>query len=463
MTAGPSARPDSGAARHVRGVMRGIGAGSAALLLVAAGIAPATAQSAGPGSLVPSVAPGSLLGTPSLSLAALTQLGAPIPVGSVLGSVAAAGSGEFPRPGSSSAPSAPVATRDLSITTSSVREVKPLFPGSVNPVDQRAEVWTVASESMQRLVRVEVYRAPDGLDAPNVYFLDGVGSEVPSGWSTGMGWGDPVLRGRGVNVIAPTGGPASMWSDWETDDEVLGPNKWETFLTSELPPLLELGDPGKSDPLGHNGDWGVMGLSMGAASALHLANRHPDMFDATAGVSGAYSTLDELGYQYVRLTTAARHGDATNMWGPRGSAEWTRHDTLADPSGLADKTVFLSAATGLVGSAELGHFGSNEMILLDGHFLEKGSYESTRALESALESVPGVRLRMNYMPTGIHNWPVFVTQMVPAMDHILSGLSAATPNGRSRTGGVDAQSLGSGASLGSAGSTGSSGSAGSGS
>ena len=49
---------------------------------------------------------------------------------------------------------------------------------------------------MQRTVRVEVYRAPDGVDAPNVYFLDGVGSESPSGWSTGMGWGDPALRDR---------------------------------------------------------------------------------------------------------------------------------------------------------------------------------------------------------------------------------------------------------------------------
>lgn len=222
--------------------------------------APATAQSEGPGSVIPSVAPGSLLGAPSLSLAALTRLGAPIPIASVLGSVAAAGSGDFPRPGSSAGPSTPVATRDHGITMSRVIRVEPLFPGSVNPVDRRAEVWTVTSAVMQRTVRVEVYRAPDGLDAPNVYFLDGVGSEVPSGWSTGMGWGDPVLRDRAVNVIAPTGGPASMWADWQSDDPVLGPNMWETFLTTELPPLLAEGLAGRSAPLAHNGSWGVMGV-----------------------------------------------------------------------------------------------------------------------------------------------------------------------------------------------------------
>ena len=443
------------------------GVATAALIVTSAAV-PASAQSADggsadPASLTPSVVPGSLLGVPSLSVAALANLGAAVPLTSVLGSVAAAGSEEFPRPGSSAAPTRPVAKRDSAITDSNVRSIKPLFPGSPNPADARAEVWTVTSKSMQREIRVEVYRAPVGFDTPNVYFLDGVGSEVPSGWSTGMGWGDQVLRDKNVNVIAPTGGPASMWSDWQDDDPILGPNKWETFLTEELPPLLKQGTTGAGGGLAHNGDWGVMGLSMGASAALHLANTY-EMFNATAGVSGAYSTTDDLGYQYARLTTAARHGDVTKMWGPRDSQAWRDHDTLLDPSGLAGKAVFLSAATGIVGSTELGHFGSNEVILLDGHLLEKGSYESTKALEAALASVPGVKLQTAYMPTGIHNWPVFVSQMRPSMNHLLAGLDAATPNGKTAKGSAPAQPLGSAGSSsseGSSGSLGSSGSAGS--
>ena len=433
---------------------------AAAAMVIGAGAGAAGAQSLDPGSLVPSVAPGSLLGVPSLSVAALTQLGAPIPLTSVLGSVAAAGSGDFARPGSSAPSSRPIATRDSTITENTIREVRPMFPCSLNPDDARAEVWTVTSKTMQRTVRVEVYRAPAGVDAPNVYFLDGVGSESPSGWSGGMGWGDPALREREVNVIAPTGAPSSMWSDWLTDDPVLGPNNWETFLTEELPELLVNGLSGIVEPPAHNGDWGVLGVSMGAASALHLANTNPQMFSGVGGVSGAYSTTDELGYQYSRLTVAARNGDATNMWGPRGSAAWQAHDTVADPSGLEGMAVYLSAATGRVGSAELGNFGSNELVLIDGHILEKGSYESTRNLESALASVPDVRLRMNYMPTGIHNWPVFVTQMLPGMDHILTGLEPAVPNGRTTTGGAG-EAPGAGGSAGSLGSAGSSGSAGS--
>lgn len=437
-------------------------AGGAAAALGLGAAAPAGAQSADPGSVVPSVVPGSLLGVPSLSVAAVAALGAPVPLGTVLGSLAAAGSGEFPRPGSSSTPTTPVAVRDTGITSSRVLRVQPLFPGSSNAYDRRAEVWTVTSESMQRTVRVEVYRAPEGLTAPNVYFLDGVGSEAPSGWSKGMGWGDPAVRDRAVNVVVPTGAPSSMWSDWVRDDPVLGPNQWETFLTRELPPLLAAGLPGTAPGLAHNGSWGAMGVSMGAASALHLVNANPDMFDAAGGVSGAYSALDELGYQYARLTVAANHGDVTNMWDERGSAAWRRHDTIADPSGLTGKHVFLSAATGAVGSSDLGRFGSNEMVLLDGHILEKGSYESTRALEAALAGVPGVALKTAYVPSGIHNWPVFVPQMLPALDHVLGGLAPATGTRVPVADGPGASgSLGSAGSSDPVGSTGSSGSSGS--
>lgn len=463
----------AGAARG----LRALAASAAAVALIAGGAVPAAAQSPdagsiGPGSvdpasLAPSVVPGSLFGVPSLSIAASTHLGAPIPLTGVLGSLADAGSGDFARPGSSLPPGQPIAVRDKSITRSEVRSIDPLFPASPHEVDRRAEVWTVTSATMQRVVRVEVYRAPAGVDAPNVYFLDGVGSESPSGWSGGMGWGDPAVRDLDVNVIAPTGAPSSMWSDWRTDDPVLGPNSWETFLTEELPPLLEQGLEGTADGLAHNGDWGVLGVSMGAASALHLANSTPEMFSGAGGVSGAYSTLDELGYQYARLTVAARHGEVTNMWGPRGSQAWEDHDTVADPSGLAGQSVFLSAATGLVGSTELGYFGSNEVVLLDGHILEKGSYESTRALEGALRGVPDVDLQVVYMDAGIHNWPTFVPQMLPGLQHILSGLDAAVPNSRATTGGVADRehsplgSLGSAGSAGSSGGTGSAGSSGS--
>ena len=38
-----------------------------------------------------------------------------------------------------------------------------------------------------------------------------------------------------VNVVMPVGGKFSMYTDWNADDPVLGRNKWQTYLTKELP------------------------------------------------------------------------------------------------------------------------------------------------------------------------------------------------------------------------------------
>ena len=368
--------------------------------------------SADPGSVRPHpLDPFMALPTPLVVL--VTYLSGSVSIGSAISVLPALGSQDFARPGSSVPGPVPDGGPDPSITATRLLSVEPLYPGHPDPEMARAQVWTVTSKAMQRPIRVEVYRAPAGRRAPMMYFLDGVGSEKPSGWSGVMGFGSPRMRERDVTVVAPTGAPSSMFADWNTDDPVLGRNRWETFLNDELAPLVQ-------ERVPNNGRWGTLGVSMGAGAAVHLAARNP-RYSATGGVSGCYSTLDDLGYQYVRLTVAARGGDARNMWGPQGSPQWAAHDTVRDPSGLAGKAVYLSAATGYVSSADLGNFGSNAMVLFDGHLLEKGSYECTVDLTRALRA-RGIAHRVDYDPTGIHNWPEFEPRMSSAMDHLLPAL-----------------------------------------
>ena len=465
--AAPARPAESGAVRPYR---RAAVVVAASLGVVLAGSVPAGAQGSGPGSADPgSIAEApraAVAGLPSASVAGLAYLGGSVPLAGVLGSLDAVGSGEFDRPGSSAPPSEPVATRDTSITTTEIRGVEPLYPGNDDPEFGRAEVWTVASAEMQREVRVEVYRAPGRYSAaPIVYFLDGVGSEKPSGWSGGMGFGSPNLRDKAMTVVAPTGAPASMWADWNEDDPVLGPNQWETFLTEELPPLLEEGQAaeaggGAVEPVPFSDElrYGVVGISMGGGPALRLANKHPQMFGGAGAVSGCFSTMDDLGYQNIRLTVESRGGDAENLWGQRGSEQWRENDTVLDPSGLAGQRVYMSAATGLIGSTDLLHFGPNPVVMADGHLLEKGSYECTRALENSLTEA-GIEHRVDYDPTGIHNWPVFIPRITNATEHILPGLGepvlAPVP---AAAGAGGAGPLGSAGSLGSLGSAGGSGS-----
>lgn len=398
---------------------------------------------------------GSLLGLPSGSVAGSSYLTMFFPLGSVLAGADTVGSGEFPGPGSvsGSVSGRPLNQRDPDINETRVLDVQPLYSQAertANPEFERAEVWTVTSASMEREVRVEVYRAPQGAQGPIIYFLDGVGSNSPSGWSGGMGFRDPAMRARPNTVVAPTGAPSSMFADWNSDDPVLGPNMWETFLTKELPPLLESDTaPGLADV--HNDRYGTLGVSMGGGPAVHLVNQHPDMFGAAAGISSCYSSTDPIGYQYHRLTVDAEGGDATNMWGPRGSAEWLRHDTKSDPSGLTGKRVYLSAATGFIGSTDLSNFGSNETLLLNGQLLERGSYECTVAFERALDEA-GVEHHADYDAFGIHNWPVFVPRMTTAMDYIMAEEALGPFTYPEPSAGGDAAGSGSAGSLGSVGS-----------
>lgn len=375
------------------------------------------------GSIPDPVGPvGSLRGVPSGSIAGSSYLSNVFPLGSVLAGVDAVGSDEFPRPGTS--PSQPVNRRDNSIEQTEVRDIRPLYSEAdreTNPQLERAEVWTVTSESMQREVRLEVYHAPDGVEqAPIVYYLPGVGGESPSFFSGVFGFNNPEALARPVTVVAPTDAPSSLYADWNTDDPILGPNMWETFLTDELPGLLD-----DAESIRHNGHYGTIGLSMGGGPAVHLLNRYPEMFDAAAGISSCYSSTDPIGYQYHRLTAEAVGGDAINMWGPRDSAQWQRHDTKSDPSGLVGKRVYLSAATGFIGSTDLNVFGSEELILTEGHLLERGAYECTVAFEQTLRD-EGVDHRVDYEPFGIHNWPVFGPPLNPAMEYMMPALGPVT-------------------------------------
>lgn len=377
-------------------------------------------------------AQGSLHGIATGSVAGLTYLGGSVPLGSVLDGVDSVGSADFPRPGGPTNHGEDKGKRDQAITETGFVTTEPMYPNSTDPEDKRAEVWTVNSKAMQRAIRVEVFHAPDEVQGPAVYFLDGLGSADPGGWAGGMGWGDPAMKARKMTVVAPMGGPSSMWSDWNSDDPHLGANEWETFLSKELPSVMK-------DKLGDswNGHMGALGVSMGAAGALNLVNRanrgdlaptgdvvkgatdNVQTFDAAGGVSGCYSTTDPLGYQYTRLTVEASGGTPEKMWGARDSEAWKKHDTLADHTGLDGKRVYLSSATGLIGSTDLTNFGSDEQLLVEGHILEKGSNESTRALENSLRTVGGDQVRADYEPTGIHNWPVFVPRMASALDHML--------------------------------------------
>jgi S-formylglutathione hydrolase FrmB len=219
-----------------------------------------------------------------------------------------------------------------------------------------------------------------------------------------------------VHVVAPTGAYASYWTDWKNDDPLLGKYKWETFLTTELPDIVK-------SQLSTTDKSAVGGVSMGGQAAMHLAATH-DMYDAVMSFSGNYSTMDPLGYQTLRMTVETRGADVNNMWGPHGSDQWQRNDTISHVKGLDGKGVFFSAGNGVLAAEDLAVYGPKVQDMAVGMVLERGVLEGTTAFEKALTQA-GVEHEAVYTPTGAHNWVNFMKNFDAGWNYIKGDLGLA--------------------------------------
>lgn len=285
---------------------------------------------------------------------------------------------------------------------------------------KRLERWIVSSPSMKRNVEVQIWHAADReVPSPLLFMLDGVDAPRNSGW-LGAGTAREVFAEENVTLVMPTQAIASNYSDWVNEDPALGLHMWETFITEELPQILE----NPANGINFNGKRGIGGLSMGANGAVHIANTNPDMFDGVFGISGCYSTMSPVGRQMASFVVTSRGGVLENMWGPYGSDEWIRHDATLDPSGLADQAVYLSAADGSFTEEEKTFYGTREITSLAvGGLLERGVLSCTQELDDAMRTAGMDHHQVHYKKGGAHNWVQFNQELQPAWDHIKPALN----------------------------------------
>lgn len=269
--------------------------------------------------------------------------------------------------------------------------------------DRWLRVW-VNSPAMGRVLEVQVL-LPEQQDhpRPTVYLLDGRAADpVGNTWIT-RGDALDFFADKDVNVVLSVGGPVSYYTDWKSADPTLGTYRWETFLTRELPPLLDA----TFDGSGRNA---VAGISMGAQGALMLAARTPGLYAAAAGYSGCYSSATLYGETQMRAVIASEGGDASNMFGPPGDPEWAAHDVFRRADGLRGTAVYLSAGSGLAGEYEtLDNPETLESAFLGGP-LEAGSALCTRLFGEYL-AAQGIPSTVEIHPTGTHSWPYWADEL----------------------------------------------------
>ncbi|MFW0874363.1 alpha/beta hydrolase [Rhodococcoides corynebacterioides] len=277
---------------------------------------------------------------------------------------------------------------------------------SVNHVEGQRYDVVVRSAAMDRTVDLQVLRPADtSVPRPTYYLLNGAsGGEDPS-----SNWPDqtdvvPFFADKNVNVVIPRAGAFSYYTDWLADDPELGRNKWETFLTSELPPLMNAA-------LGTDGRQAVGGISMAASAVLMLAANAPGFYSSVTSFSGCANTSDDLGAAFVKLVVEARGGgDTENMWGPTGGPGWIANDALLNADKLRGTPLYLSTGSGLPGfddtltSARIG----GDVAALVNRVIVGGGIESitdhcTRVFAGRLAEL-GIPATVDFRGPATHSW-----------------------------------------------------------
>ncbi|MFE7796362.1 alpha/beta hydrolase [Nocardia sp. NPDC057440] len=289
--------------------------------------------------------------------------------------------------------------------------------------DARSIRLTVFSAAMDKNITIDVQRPADAsVPRPTLYLLNGAGGgEDDASWVAKT---DALefLADKNVNVVQPIGGKWSYYTDWIKDDPTLGRNKWKTFFTEELPPLID-------GALGTNGVNAIAGLSTSGTTVLALPIAKPGLYKAVAAYSGCAQTSDAVGSEFVKLTVETWGGGSTdNMWGPAGSPEWIANDPFVNAEGLRGLDLYISTGNGLPGQYDQlnnpyalpGSFGLANQILIGG-VIEAGTNFCTHNLQGKLNQL-GIPATFNFRNAGTHSWGYWNDELHASWPVLAKGL-----------------------------------------
>ncbi|WP_149361598.1 alpha/beta hydrolase [Lolliginicoccus suaedae] len=290
-------------------------------------------------------------------------------------------------------------------STTALGQASGAYVVSTEITDSQKMTVNVYSPSMDRVIPIEVLRPADtSVPRPTLYLLNGAGGGEDSATWSARTDADEFFSDKNVNVITPIGGRLSYYTDWEREDPTLGLHKWETFLTEELPPVID-------NALGANGVNAVAGISTSATSVFNLAITRPGLFNAVAAYSGCAQTADPLGQEYIRTVVEGRgNADATNMWGPYGGPNWVAHDPVINAEKLRGTTIYVSNGTGIAGEHDTiadSRINGDQTTLANqvivGGAIELATIPCTINLQSRLAQL-NIPATFNWRPTGTHSW-----------------------------------------------------------
>ncbi|WP_167471362.1 alpha/beta hydrolase [Nocardia arthritidis] len=299
---------------------------------------------------------------------------------------------------------------------------------AVTSITKEGRTWhlKVYSPSMDKEITVDVLRpADDSKPAPNLYMLNGLDAgEGTASWKDRtkvLDW----LADKPVNVIQPIGGRGSYYTDWQNPDPVLGVNKWKTFFTEELPPVLD-------KTLQSNGRNALTGLSTSGTSVLQLAEAKPGLWQTVAAYSGCAQISDPVGQQFVKFATELwAGGNTVNMYGPASSPMWRDNDPVVNAEKLRGTLLYISSGSGIPLMKDVQWYlndapGPQGAVNLGlGMGIEAAVNGCTANLKSKLDSL-GIPATYQFSPVGTHYWPYWEDALHESWPLLAQGMGIAS-------------------------------------
>ncbi|MFJ9369457.1 alpha/beta hydrolase [Nocardia sp. NPDC101769] len=297
-------------------------------------------------------------------------------------------------------------------------------PSAISSIQKDGRTWhlKVYSAAMGQDIPVDVQRpADESQAAPNLYMLNGLdGGLGTASWNAqtnALGF----LADKQVNVIQPIGGRGSYYTDWIKDDPQLGRNKWTTFFTQELPPLLDAA-------LGSTGLNALAGLSTSGTSVLQLAEAQPGLWKSVAAYSGCAQIADPMGKQFLKFAVETWAGGKTeNMYGPDDSPLWAANDPVINAEKLRGTQLYISSGSGIPLMKDVEYYTKSapgpqgDINLALGMIIEGGVNACTHNLKDKLDSI-NIPATYQFDPVGTHYWPYWETALHDSWPLLASGM-----------------------------------------
>lgn len=285
---------------------------------------------------------------------------------------------------------------------------------------------TVQSSAMRKMLVVKVIPAASGRPAPTLYLLNGA-----AGGDAGSSWFDQTdirtfFAHENVNVVVPMGGAASYFTDWRSPDPKLGYQKWATYLTGELPTLIDRRFAG-------NGRNAIAGISMAGTSVFQLSIHAPHLYRAIGSYSGCAQTSDPIGQTVVNLVVDGRGGGNTlNMWGPPTDPAWQANDPMLHVEDFRGKSIYVSNGTGTPGRYDTltgpGINGSARKLaeqVVVGAVIESATDQCAHNLERRMRQA-GIPATFHFYAGGTHSWPYWQDELHRSWPQFRAALASAS-------------------------------------